>query len=691
MQKIYGISPQTVCGKEVFTVTTGLYRMLVMLSLVALAAVYTTGYLRFQIELLLLPILIMLILGRGLLRSPKLIQAGSFVVMAYSIWVFKSNVPWVVVLVEFTSLIMILQLQIASDARSAAGVIILSLMIVLAVAAMNVNFLFPLSLFPYLLLLWAILTRIASLRHQKIYALGQFDDPGVKFRVLAKPWKIPIVLVAYLLIWVSLFYLVPRSDAYGLASETSRRRLQGFSEMLTLGEGGLLEDNPAVIMRIRPTDEETVTTSVIRRLKSKHLRGTSFSSYANGRWFRNQTRRFYVDLRRNAGEFELLRNFPNDIPLHQLEIILENTDPPVIFLPDQTVVADFETNYVAVESDYSMFFLGRTSGRRRYLARLPVEPLEVRDMEVDKLNLTGIMRIYLTKVGIDRRIHQLASQIASNTSTINQRVQATINYLQKNCMYSLYEKAVLDVDPALHFLFYSKAGSCEHFATAMTLLLRSMGIAARPVNGYTMGDWNELGGFFTIRQRHAHAWVEVFFPGSGWVPFDPSPPVGDFVPDGEVSALLTWLWESYEGYWFNLVYNFDQKAQSLGFRKISRSINSIFSGLANFVSSFYFICMLLTLTIVVMLRWHKRAIRAESWLPVWYQKWCLLQPLHRKNWETPAEYHDRLLAEKVFHEEKKHDLFRLAELVNISTTKNADLHKIDEEAKNLTRKIGRPL
>ncbi|MFZ5950338.1 MAG: transglutaminaseTgpA domain-containing protein [Candidatus Rifleibacteriota bacterium] len=690
MQKIFGLSPQTACGKEVFTVTTGLYRMLVMLALTALVAVYTTGYLRFQVSVLLLPVLVMLVLGRGLLRFPRLIQAGSFVVMAYSIWVFRSDIPWVVALVEFTSLILILQLQITSDARSAVGVIILSLMIVLAVAAMNVNFLFPLSLFPYLLLLWAILTRIASLRHQKIYALGQIEDPGVKFRILAKPLKIPIVIAAYLLIWISLFYLVPRSDAYGLASETSRRRLQGFNEMIMLGEGGLLEDNPAVIMRIRPTNELTSTSSIIRRLKSKHLRGTSFSSYSNGRWFRNQTRRYYVDLRRSGGEFQVIRDFPNDRTLHQLELILENTDPPVIFLPDQTVVADFDTNYVAVESDYSMFFLGRTSGRRRYLARLPVEPLDVRDMEVDRMNLTGIMRLYLTKVGIDRRIHQLASQIASNTLTINERVQATIGYLQKNCSYSLYEKTAVDIDPALHFLFYSKSGSCEHFATAMTLLLRSMGIAARPVNGYTMGDWNELGGFFTVRQRHAHTWVEVYFPESGWIPFDPSPPAEDFIPDGEVAAFLVWLWEVYEGHWFNLVYNFDQKAQFMGFRKISRFLNSALTGMADFAFSVYFPGLLLLMAAVVLVRWQKGRVRANSWIPVWYQKWCSLQPVERNHWETPAEYHNRLLAESIFAEDKRQDLSRLVELINMHATKNADRSEIDAEADRLMKRIGRP-
>jgi hypothetical protein len=60
----------------------------------------------------------------------------------------------------------------------------------------------------------------------------------------------------------------------------------------------------------------------------------------------------------------------------------------------------------------------------------------------------------------------------------------------------------------------------------MVVMLRSQGIAAREVNGFMGGQWNEFGEFLAVTQNEAHAWVEVWFPGHGWVPFDPTPAGG---------------------------------------------------------------------------------------------------------------------------------------------------------------------
>lgn len=73
------------------------------------------------------------------------------------------------------------------------------------------------------------------------------------------------------------------------------------------------------------------------------------------------------------------------------------------------------------------------------------------------------------------------------------------------------------------FLFEWQRGHCEYFATAMVLLLRSQGIPARIVNGFLGGDYNEIGQYYAVRQANAHSWVEVHFPGTGWVQFDPTP------------------------------------------------------------------------------------------------------------------------------------------------------------------------
>lgn len=88
-----------------------------------------------------------------------------------------------------------------------------------------------------------------------------------------------------------------------------------------------------------------------------------------------------------------------------------------------------------------------------------------------------------------------------------------------------------------HFLFERRAGHCEYFSTGMAVMLRSLGIPAREVNGFSGGEWNEFGGYLAVTQNQAHSWVEVWFPGFGWLTFDPTPPGS--ASDGEA---LSWNW-----------------------------------------------------------------------------------------------------------------------------------------------------
>ena len=103
-------------------------------------------------------------------------------------------------------------------------------------------------------------------------------------------------------------------------------------------------------------------------------------------------------------------------------------------------------------------------------------------------------------------------------------VTALTSYLQHNYRYSLQLGHVPPgTDPVDWFLFKAKIGYCEQFATAATLLLRSLGIPARLATGYSTGDYDPVLNQSVVRERDAHAWVEVWFPNDGWVPVDPSP------------------------------------------------------------------------------------------------------------------------------------------------------------------------
>jgi transglutaminase-like putative cysteine protease len=69
-----------------------------------------------------------------------------------------------------------------------------------------------------------------------------------------------------------------------------------------------------------------------------------------------------------------------------------------------------------------------------------------------------------------------------------------------------------NLDPVEDFLLYRKEGHCEYFASALALLLRAKGIPARVISGFHGGEWNEMGGFYQVRQFHAHSWVEAYLP-----------------------------------------------------------------------------------------------------------------------------------------------------------------------------------
>ena len=85
------------------------------------------------------------------------------------------------------------------------------------------------------------------------------------------------------------------------------------------------------------------------------------------------------------------------------------------------------------------------------------------------------------------------------------------------------EPPPFDADGVDHFLFDQKQGYSEYFASAMAVLLRSVGVPARVVSGYTTGDLTDVPGIYAVTDQNSHAWVEVYIPGYSWVPFEPTP------------------------------------------------------------------------------------------------------------------------------------------------------------------------
>ncbi|WP_339189434.1 transglutaminase domain-containing protein [Paenibacillus sp. FSL P2-0121] len=127
---------------------------------------------------------------------------------------------------------------------------------------------------------------------------------------------------------------------------------------------------------------------------------------------------------------------------------------------------------------------------------------------------------------LPERVKALAEKLTASSGNRYDSATAIRDYLQNGYSYTLDTMVPpAGADFVDHFLFETKQGYCVHFATAMTVLLRSTGIPARYVQGYGPGTQQEeaMPAKYLVTQGDAHAWVEVYFAGAGWVPFDPTP------------------------------------------------------------------------------------------------------------------------------------------------------------------------
>lgn len=195
----------------------------------------------------------------------------------------------------------------------------------------------------------------------------------------------------------------------------------------------------------------------------------------------------------------------------------------------------------------------------RYMVPALTDPLV--SYEVDALVLTdrtvpaadagtgyaeGVRNRYLQlPASLPDRVRRLAEQLTAGLQTPYAKAEAIERYLREHYPYSLEgtRAAGENEDFVDRFLFEQKNGYCDHFSTAMAVLLRSAGVPARWVKGFAPGEAVSRAAadgderyIVQVRQKHAHSWVEAYFPSVGWVPFEPTP---GFTLTGGASADAT--------------------------------------------------------------------------------------------------------------------------------------------------------
>lgn len=253
-----------------------------------------------------------------------------------------------------------------------------------------------------------------------------------------------------------------------------------------------------------------------------YWRGLVFDSYRNGTWYASHGEMTqypaYVDSRHlpqpegpEQGSF--VQTFRVVRPLPG---VIYAADPvSSIYFPAATIRRDFYGAWRAPEP----LRPGQTYSVVSYLPDLRAAGLRA-SAGADDPGLA----VDTDSGSLSARAVALAREVVGPEPTRYDQVIALTSYLQTHYRYSLeLGHAPANQDPIDWFLFDARIGYCEQFATAETLMLRSQGIPARLATGYSTGDYDPVLDQATVRERDAHAWVEVYFPGHGWVPVDPSP------------------------------------------------------------------------------------------------------------------------------------------------------------------------
>ncbi|HTA52511.1 MAG TPA: DUF3488 and transglutaminase-like domain-containing protein [Candidatus Acidoferrum sp.] len=525
--------------------------------------------------------------GRGPEITPR---AATGLVLAYflffplDLWVLSRglsegapNPPLYAALLSSIHLILFATLVRLYSARSNRdyaflAVLAVASMLVSAILTVETGFLIALAIF----LVLSVSTFVAlEIRRSSVGAVSPPFEPGsATARQLNRALGLTSLLVAasVLAVGIVLFFLIPRFTTGYLGSLSLQPGLlTGFSDNVALGQIGEIKKNPAVVMRIRIDGDPA-------RASDMHWRGIVLTNFTGNSWTTPQQDQ--TEIEPNVGGEYLFGPPPragDRFNSMHYTVLMEPIATDAIFVapPVQSITGKFgldgvpahhptdakgfllpagvalSRGYLFIDRTGSLFNPTRNNSKIRYegTARMSLAtPADLRAASTDFP--PEIREDYLQlPPKIDPRIKKLAMDVTARQTNDYDRAAEIRRYLIGHYSYTLDLTGPTgrNPDPLGYFLFTSHAGHCEYFATAMTVMLRSIDVPARYVTGFLPGEYNDVGGDYIIRGSDAHAWVEVFFNGYGWITFDPTP------PSNEQRGLLSRFGLYWD--WFQLTWN----------------------------------------------------------------------------------------------------------------------------------------
>ncbi|MFL5309731.1 MAG: transglutaminaseTgpA domain-containing protein [Myxococcales bacterium] len=478
---------------------------------------------------------------------------------------------------QFAVLLAVHRLWHRASRRDEWLLLLLSLLLICAGAALSAELLFGLCFLLYsvagtwaLSLTWLRFEIEAARSPEQVAALLHGRRLVTPTVLLALAGLALVGLVGS----VAIFVALPRVTLGGLRRASSPIPIAGLGDQIDLSRHGVIADDPRVVLRVRldpppPPGAELPMRWRARALEAWTGRGWRArpEGWGGGSWLPSLPRLRSAAARRRpaplVADIEAVSGFSDGVVLTP-----EGWPTSVTFQRPLTARASATRLVRAANGD--LFYTPVDVGDLHYAVRS-----ERAVVEIDELRGRGtryppeVAASLEVPTDVDPRVRSLSQRLTDGKDPVDAAV-AVERWLIRSLAYTR-ELPGEHEDPIAHFLFESRRGHCEMFSSAMVVLLRLAGIPARNVTGY-YGGVHSSAGYWAVRAGDAHSWVEVYLPGAGFVPFDPTPPSGRGGADGGPWSRAVLAWDGLAQRWRAFVVDYDLLSQQRALQRLGRTL-----------------------------------------------------------------------------------------------------------------------
>jgi hypothetical protein len=424
----------------------------------------------------------------------------------------------VIPVVDLLFLLLIAEALRPLEAENDTRLYSLSFALLLASTAYRPGLLFAVAFFAYVGLATVALMVGHLRRLGERHGTGEIPIPRAFLLTTAALSAVTLVFSAVV------FLTFPRvSRGWASRGEPLAGSIAGFGDEVTLGgHGSRIFGNPQIVLRVE------FPGGVPADFRSLYWRGRSYDHFDGSRWSRSPglppslaPSAWYA-----AWGRELLEQRIYSAPL----------DARVLFALHPVVDIDAQSGIQPIVDNVGDLQYWGSAAPAYTVKSIRGRP-SPDDLRSARGGFIPARQFFLQTPPLSQEVRALADSLLGGLPTPYDKAQALVDWFQGEFAYTLElpgspREATLD-----YFLLQRRAGHCEYFSTAMAVLLRAQGVPAREVNGFLGGEWSQFGDYLAVTQNQAHAWVEVWFQGFGWVPFDPTP-----AGSGSGFAERAWFW-----------------------------------------------------------------------------------------------------------------------------------------------------